>query len=118
MVVAVVVKVLFDFPTVRCARHKFRTTSDGGSVKISLLDGQQGSVWTWQEAAKNVQTTPDTSKSIEEAVRSDIIKNSKDALENPPPQALLYPGSRDSTVAERFNLGRHAAPQPPQGWRR
>ena len=32
-VVAVVVKVLYDFPEVRCARHKFRTTSDGCTLK-------------------------------------------------------------------------------------
>merc|ERR1719265_2870381 len=67
---AVVVKVLFDFPAVRCARHKFRTTTDGCSVKISLPDGQPGELWTWQQAAKLVQTTPEGESTVMEAVRN------------------------------------------------
>jgi hypothetical protein len=104
-VVSVVVKVLFDFPAVRSARHKFRTTSDGCSVKVSLPDGQQGSLWTWQEAAAKMQTAPDRSRSAMDLVRSDMEKVSKEMLETPPPEALLHPGARDTTVAERFNSG-------------
>lgn len=105
MVVAVVVKVLFDFPAVRCARHKFRTTSDGCSVKISLPDGQPGELWTWQEAAKLVQTTPDGESTVMEAVRNDCRKRAKEMLAEPPPEALFAPGQRETTVAERFNSG-------------
>mmetsp|Transcript_110033 Transcript_110033/g.206274 ORF Transcript_110033/g.206274 Transcript_110033/m.206274 type:complete len:338 (-) Transcript_110033:158-1171(-) len=105
MVVAVVVKVLFDFPAVRCARHKFRTTTDGCSVKISLPDGQPGELWTWQEAAKMVQTTPEGESTVMEAVRNDSRKHKKEMLAEPPPEALLAPGQRETTVAERFNSG-------------
>jgi hypothetical protein len=105
VVVSVVVKVLFDFPAVRCARHKFRTTSDGCSVKISLPDGTQGSLWTWEEAVTSSQASAEAVKSAIEAVRVDARKSEKEELDNPPSQALLNPGSRETTVAERFNSG-------------
>lgn len=105
MVVAVVVKVLFDFPDVRCARHKFRTTSDGCSVKISLPDGTMGQLWNWQEAAKAVRTTQEDVRTVFDAVRRDTGKNRKEQLADVPPIALLSPGTREATVAERFNLG-------------
>jgi len=105
MVVAVVVKVLYDFPEVRCARHKFRTTSDGCSVKISLPDGQPGSLWNWQEAASGVRTERAGAASVLEAVQRDAGKRSKESLVEVPPVALLSPGTREATVAERFNLG-------------
>mmetsp|Transcript_70014 Transcript_70014/g.154864 ORF Transcript_70014/g.154864 Transcript_70014/m.154864 type:complete len:366 (-) Transcript_70014:117-1214(-) len=109
MVVAVVVKVLFDFPDVRCARHKFRTTSDGCSVKISLPDGQPGSLWNWQEAARAARTTREGAASVLDAVRKDTKKTCKEQLLEPPPQALLSPGTREKSVAERFNLGAFGA---------
>mmetsp|Transcript_43908 Transcript_43908/g.122111 ORF Transcript_43908/g.122111 Transcript_43908/m.122111 type:complete len:367 (-) Transcript_43908:183-1283(-) len=105
MVVAVVVKVLYDFPEVRCARHKFRTTSDGCSVKISLPDGQPGSLWNWQEAARGGQAAQEGSASVWEAVRRDSARSRKEMLVDVPPIALLSPGTREVTVAERFNLG-------------
>lgn len=105
MAVAVIVKVLFDFPAVRCARHKFRTTSDGCSVKISLPDGQPGSLWNWEEAAETVHTSKEGAVSGWDAVRKDTTKNKKEMLADPPPIALLQPGTRETTIAERFNLG-------------
>lgn len=113
-VVAVVVKVLFDFPDVRCAKHKFRTTSDGHSVKISLPDGSQGSLWTWQEEARATKSTTE-SVEILRAVYSDMQKNRKEMLIDPPPQAILDPGSREKTTAERFNLGTHSGPKEGTG---
>lgn len=107
-VVAVVVKVLFDFPAVRCARHKFRTTSDGQSVKISLPDGQPGSLWNWETAAKGVQISKERALAVSEAleaVRRDSAKHKKEMLDDAPPIATLCPGARNTTVAERFNLG-------------
>jgi len=101
MVVGVVVKVLYDFPEVRCARHKFRTTSDGCSVKISLPDGQPGSLWNWHEAARAGEGVA----LIIDAVRRDTTKNKKEMLADVPPMKLLSPGTRETTVAERFNLG-------------
>jgi len=105
MVVAVVVKVLYDFPEVRCARHKFRTTSDGCTVKISLPDGQTGSLWNWQEAARGMPNTKGAADSILDATKRDAVKSRKEMLVDPPPVALLSPGTREATVAERFNLG-------------
>lgn len=103
--VAVVVKVLYDFPEVRCARHKFRTTSDGCTVKISLPDGQTGSLWNWQEASRSAESTKMGTASVLEAVERDTSKSRKEMLADVPPVALLSPGSRETTVAERFNLG-------------
>eukprot|EP00406_Dinophysis_acuminata_P046161 CAMPEP_0179311822 /NCGR_PEP_ID=MMETSP0797-20121207/52900_1 /TAXON_ID=47934 /ORGANISM="Dinophysis acuminata, Strain DAEP01" /LENGTH=303 /DNA_ID=CAMNT_0021021639 /DNA_START=127 /DNA_END=1034 /DNA_ORIENTATION=- len=105
MVAAVVVKVLFDFPAVRCARHKFRTTSDGCSVKISLPDGQPGSLWNWEEAAETLHASKAATSSVMDAVANDKNKNRKELLVDVPPLALLSPGTRETTVAERFNLG-------------
>lgn len=103
MVVAVVVKVLFDFPAVRCARHKFRTTSDGRSVKISRPDGQPGALWNWSEAAKTMQKKE--GYGVADCVRPDTSKRNKDMLTDVPPLAQLAPGTRETTVAERFNIG-------------
>mmetsp|Transcript_59607 Transcript_59607/g.141831 ORF Transcript_59607/g.141831 Transcript_59607/m.141831 type:complete len:321 (-) Transcript_59607:131-1093(-) len=103
--VAVVVKVLFDFPEVRCARHKFRTTSDGCSVKISLPDGSPGSRWCWQEVVETEMAPPEAGASGPEAVKRDSTKNRKEVLVDVPPFEVLNPGCRESTVAERFNLG-------------
>mmetsp|Transcript_2631 Transcript_2631/g.6791 ORF Transcript_2631/g.6791 Transcript_2631/m.6791 type:complete len:303 (-) Transcript_2631:87-995(-) len=104
---AVVVKVLFDFPEVRCARHKFRTTSDGNSVKISLPDGSPGSKWCWQEELEQFGSGlhDEDSASGMDKVKRDTVKNRKELLIDVPPLAQLNPGSRESTVAERFNLG-------------
>jgi len=110
VVVAVVVKVLFDFPAVRCARHKFRTTSDGRSVKISLPDGNPGCLWNWLEAAQLIPAMPDGITSVMEAVRTDVIKTGKEQLVELPSAALLCPGTRERTVAERFNLGSSRTP--------
>lgn len=115
MVVAVVVKVLFDMPAVRCARHKFRTTSDGCSVKISLPDGQPGQLWNWQEAARSAVTTREGAASVMEAVRRDTTKTNKDMLSDVPASVLLAPGDRESTVAERFNLGAVQGPGGAEG---
>lgn len=104
-VVGVVVKVLYDFPEVRCARHKFRTTSDGRTVKISLPDGRPGALWSWEEAAKSDRMNQESAISVLGAVRRDTGKNRKELLADVPPLALLCPGAREATVAERFNLG-------------
>lgn len=106
MVVAIVVKVLFDFPAVRCARHKFRTTSDGCAVKISLPNGEPGALWSWQDAISSGGNGPQGDwASVLEAVRRDTCKTGKDLLVDVPERALLSPGTRETTVAERFNLG-------------
>lgn len=105
MSVAVVVKVLYDFPAVRCARHKFRTTSDGCSVKISLPDGQPGSLWNWEEAAKSVRTANGNSPAVLNAISKDNKNNSKEMLVDVPPIEQLSPGTRGMSVAERFNMG-------------
>lgn len=105
MATAVVVKVLFDFPAVRCARHKFRTTSDGATVKISLPDGSPGTIWNWVQVAQQAVTPRAAQDAAFAAVQRDMAKSSKDMLAEVPSAALLAPGDRESTVAERFNLG-------------
>eukprot|EP00414_Alexandrium_minutum_P003885 CAMPEP_0113822814 /NCGR_PEP_ID=MMETSP0328-20130328/2431_1 /TAXON_ID=39455 /ORGANISM="Alexandrium minutum" /LENGTH=227 /DNA_ID=CAMNT_0000790755 /DNA_START=83 /DNA_END=763 /DNA_ORIENTATION=+ /assembly_acc=CAM_ASM_000350 len=112
---AVVVKVLYDFPEVRCARHKFRTTTDGCTVKISLPDGQTGSLWNWEEASRSTQTAKDGTASFLNAVTRDMERNRKEVLTDVPPLALLSPGTREATVAERFNLGASRGTDRPQG---
>lgn len=115
MVVAVVVKVLYDFPEVRCARHKFRSTSDGCSVKISLPDGQPGSLWNWEEAAKAVRTIGEGMSAVLDAVSRDRSKHDRRVLTDVPPAALLAPGAREATIAERFNLGASRSAESSRG---
>eukprot|EP00439_Symbiodinium_sp_Y106_P084097 s133_g24.t3 len=39
-------------PDVRSARHKFRSTSDGRSIKVSRNDGSLHFTWSWEEAVR------------------------------------------------------------------
>lgn len=105
MVVGVVVKVLYDMPAVRCAKQKFRSTTDGCSVKLSLSDGTCGSTWNWQKAIQGALTPPEALKAAMAAVQNDMSKNHKEQLLEVPPIEDLDPGSRQRTTAERFNLG-------------
>ncbi|CAE8691884.1 unnamed protein product [Polarella glacialis] len=107
-VVSVVVKVLFDMPAVGCAKHKFRSTSDGCSVKLSLDSGEPGSTWNWMEAAFMIKIREGALEAMD-AVRKDSDKTSKDKLADAPAEALRDPGVRENTTAERFNLGAAAA---------
>ncbi|CAE7886839.1 unnamed protein product, partial [Symbiodinium necroappetens] len=97
---AIVAKVLFDMPDVRSARHKFRSTSDGRSIKVSRNDGSLHFTWCWEEALPEGASLGDI-----QAARADACKRDKEELLEP----LATRRDKAATIAERFGLGTASA---------
>ncbi|CAE6952054.1 unnamed protein product [Symbiodinium sp. CCMP2592] len=93
---AIVAKVLFDMPDVRSARHKFRSTSDGRSIKVSRNDGSLHFTWSWEEALPEGASLADI-----KAAQADACKCHKEELLEP----LATRRDKAATIAERFGLG-------------